>query len=192
MKLEFQTIEKKNNQRPFREFLTMCSMSDTPGFPKVFNVFCAKSPNEWITGINKRDGGKHVKIPKTKVGLAVVSSIAPFQELLRLSNGQLHNIAPDVALMIGLSMLMLVEQAQEKMGPNFEHFDLHPDNVFVDMDTIETYVWGEFMWDGPKVSLIDFDLVDGDFKGIFDGKPKEHKKKRKSIVPIVPREQLPC
>jgi len=179
---------EKNNQRPFREFLTMCRMSGTPGFPKVFNVFCAESPNEWIAGINARDG-KHVKIPKTRVGLAVVSSIAPGTELLRLSDGQLQKITPDVALMIGLSMLMLVEQAQEKMGPNFEHFDLHPDNVFVDMNTIETYVWGEFMWDGPKVSLIDFDLVEGDFSGTFDSiePPPEHAAKRHGKVPIAER-----
>jgi len=179
---------KKNNQRPFREFLTMCRMSGTPGFPKVFNVFCAESPNEWIAGINARDG-KNVKIPKTKVGLAVVSSIAPGTELLRLSDGQLQKITPDVALMIGLSMLMLVEQSQKKMGPNFEHFDLHPDNVFVDMNTIETYVWGDFMWDGPKVSLIDFDLVEGDFSGTFDNiePPPEHAAKRHGKVPIAER-----
>ena len=75
------------------------------------------------------------------------------------------------------------------MGPNFEHFDLHPDNVFVDMNTIETYVWGEFMWDGPKVSLIDFDLVEGDFRGTFDDiEPvKEHFEKRHGKVPIAER-----
>lgn len=177
---------KIDNQRPFREFLTMCRMSGTDGFPQVYNVFCAESPNGWIAGINKRDG-KSVKLPTTKFGLAVVSSVAPGKELLSLADQKntilLSKITPQVSLMIGLSMLMLVERAKEKMGQNFEHFDLHPENVFVDMNDIKTYSWRQYEWDGPKVSLIDFDLVAGDYKGFFqmkgiDGDPPEHKIKR--------------
>lgn len=169
-----------DNQRPFREFLAMCRMSGIRGFPKVYDVFCATSPNTWISSFG-------LPLPETKFGLAVVSSIAPGSALIRLNDRELNMMTPKTSLMVGLGMLYLLNDAKKAMGPDFEHFDLHPDNVFVDLKTIIHYDFipdeksGErFAWDGPLVSLIDFDLVEGDYKGYFDedGPPGEHASKR--------------
>jgi hypothetical protein len=140
-----------DNQRPFREYLSMCRMSGTPGFPLVYDVFCAESPNDWISKAGK-------SIPKTDYGLAVISSIAPGIPLLQIMKKR-DRINLDVVYRIALAILTLISAAKEKLGADFEHFDLHPDNVFVDIENEKQYTYSSYGFIGPTVSLIDFDLV---------------------------------
>lgn len=140
-----------DNQRPFREYLSMCSMSGTSGFPLVSGVLCAKSPNKWIKDSNN-------KIPNTKFGLAVISSVAPGIPLLRIMEKK-DDINPALVYKIALVILRLISYAKIKLGDDFEHFDLHPDNIFVDMSNVQEYHFSSYRFLCPVVSLIDFDLV---------------------------------
>ncbi len=142
---------KKKNSRPFREILCMCVLSGTSGFPELIEMGYANKPLEW-----------HPRIKKDSIlGLYVVMKIVPGVTLSK------YNIKsnPKDALNISLSILHRILQARCKLGKSFEHFDLHPDNIFInDKCTNEKlyYKNDTYITQCPSVTIIDFDLVEAD------------------------------
>jgi hypothetical protein len=135
-------------ERPFREILALCAMSGTPGFPCLYKRGCARFPSAWAP-----DGGP----ADTVVCPYVVMSIAPGATLSALD---LRGLKPELSLGIALQLLRLLLTAERKLGAGFQHFDLHPDNIFVDVATCApTSIVEGMRISCPSVTLIDFDLV---------------------------------
>lgn len=126
------------NERPLREISVLCEMNGTSGFPTVFETGCALWGAERCPYviINKMSG-------------VVLTRLA------------ISSLTPQVRLGIALQLLRLLGEARDKLGEKFQHFDLHPDNIFVDTEhCVELpYLMYGFKFRCPTVSIIDFDLV---------------------------------
>jgi hypothetical protein len=116
-------------------------MSTVPGFPNLFESGCVLWNGEKCPYviINKMQGTVLTKL-------------------------NVNSLTPEIRLGIALQLLRLLGEAKAKLGPHFQHFDLHPDNIFVDLDHCAD---DDFVLDGikfkcPNVSIIDFDLVHSD------------------------------
>ncbi len=178
--LKFYNLKK--NSRPFREILCMCALSGEPGFPELVEFGYADKPISWASD----------SILENILGLYVVMRIIKGEELSKLN----IKIGSKNALTISLGILYRIIQARIKLGPNFEHFDLHPENIFIDTECKNTtdiekiYLDNDkYVLDCPKVSIIDFDLVEAD-KINFLPYEKQQKNKRygymKFIKTVVP------
>jgi hypothetical protein len=156
-------------------------MSGIEGFPCVFKEGCAYAPQAWAPGI--------------PVGFApyVVMSFASGTTLSALN---LEALSQEALLGILLQLLHLLQLAQERIGPSFQHFDMHPDNIFVDTakctqvpSILRTVDGSRVKVSCPKVQLIDFDLVTGElFEGttVFAPLP-EQREKTVGPVPVPER-----
>lgn len=129
------------NERPLREISVLCEMSGVRGFPMMFESGCVLWESEKCPYviINKMRG-----TVLTKLNVA--------------------SLEPKIRLGIALQLLRLLGEAKEHLGEHFQHFDLHPDNIFVDLDNCvdEDYVLDGIKFRCPSVSIIDFDLVHSD------------------------------
>ena len=134
-------------ERPFREIIALCAMSGTPGFPCLYKRGCAAFPRAWAP-----DG------PAAAVVCPyVVMSLAPGATLSALD---LRGLTPALSMGIALQLLRLLLTAERKLGAGFQHFDLHPDNIFVDLTACApTSIVEGLRISCPSVTLIDFDLV---------------------------------
>lgn len=183
------TLRAVQNERPFREMLTLCKMSGTEGFPRVFDRGCARFPTKWMK-----------KVPKD-----MATVVAPFVVMstargVPLANLNLSLLTTAQATAIAMSLLALLLTARARMGNSFEHFDFHPDNIFIDMDctgagaveTDEAPKRPPLRVSCPQVSLIDFDLVRADetFAGLPQFAavlPEQTAKRNAKVVPVPER-----
>lgn len=176
---------KLANERPFREVATLCRMSGVSGFPCLYNYGCCQTPRNWLP-----KSPIHVEAER---GLFAVMSLAKGTPLMDLD---LKQMSPMQVFGIIAKLLILLFHARERMGKTFEHFDLHPDNIFIDLDhcmplAVPVNATEVLTIKCPSVSLIDFDLVQSDFfkpQQGFSSKPlPEHRAKRENKVPVPER-----
>jgi len=155
------------NERPFREVLTLCNLSSIGGFPCVYEAGAATMPRAWLPPTAVESLGGRVCL---YVVMDVARGVALSQlDLRRLTRAQMETIA--------FKLLAFILIGQYKMGAAFEHFDLHPDNIFVDIAPVTAAaaiecgaLTGVLVKESkllvagcPRVQLIDFDLVNAEF-----------------------------
>jgi serine/threonine protein kinase len=136
------------NERPFREISTLCALSGVDGFPCMISRGCASIPSAW-------------RLPIKGVCPFVIMSLAEGEELTKID---LRKFSPQQAVGIVLQIIKILENAQQRLGSDFEHFDLHPDNIFIQSQkcTKPEHIvsrFGTLTVSCPAVSIIDFDLV---------------------------------
>ena len=154
--LKFYTA--KNLNRPFRDLLTLCRLSGNDGFPEVYDIGYSVNPVLWSPK------GKY----KTDAGYYVVMSIMPGEPLSQ-SN---IKMSKNEALNISLGILERLIQMRNILGKDFEHYDLHPNNIFIDRNACSSDTTR-----CPSVYIIDYDLVKAeDIKYLPDVKQQTFKK----------------
>lgn len=196
----FEAIGAVNEERPFREVITLCRLSGITGFPCLFFYGCMQTPSAWFAS--------HKDEPPTGHGLFALMSEAAGVSLLDLD---VNALSLEDIRGIALKLLIIMEHGRRRMGPDFQHFDLHADNIFVDMDNCSNdvvqlqlqnadprYDMRNFFYTAkacPAVTIIDFDLVRGSavldhanpnyprFNKILD----EHKSKYTGPTPVPER-----
>ena len=148
-------------QRDVRELYTMCALSTVQGFPTVYT------------------SGK--MLVESKEHLFVISER---MNGVSLSSLDLSKLDSQAMIIILLKILWLLFEAQKSFGNEFQHNDLHPDNIFVDVTdckaqliTIGKYV---FEVTCPAVSIIDFDLSRTD---LYNTDVNPRKESKGSILP---------
>jgi hypothetical protein len=177
------TVEA-NNERPFREVMTLCAMSGTPGFACALKFGCCRAPKDWSVG-------QLDSMPD--IGLYVIMTLAPGVSLFAL---ELEKLTRSQIEGIGFKLLGLLRAAGERLGGDIEHFDLHPDNIYIDTSKCSSSTI--VLPDGsrqtlacPNVSIIDFDLLDAPvFHTQLSGFQKElpeQKAKKEGNIPVAER-----
>lgn len=166
------------NRRPFREVLTLCRLSSKDGFPVLHRIICAARPTAWL-----KQAGVQKPATLPPHGLAAIYSVASGVELSKLVHSP--SLTSDNIVVIGFRILHLLSVARDQLGPRFEHFDLHPSNVFVDFEnTVQTRLLDR-TFTSPRVTIIDFDLVTADFKTVITTRETQHVVKRRTrTVPV--------
>ena len=174
-----------HDDRPFREVATLCSLSHVDGFPCVFEYGAAKRPSVSAWGVPPA---------LAPLGLFVVMSTAQGKAL---SDLDISKLSPASTVAIAWRLLGLLHSAKQALGGRFEHFDLHPDNIFVDTEhcmaptRIALPGGGSEVVTCPTVSLIDFDLASSaDFDKAINAANiplKEHVFKRVSTTRVPER-----
>jgi len=158
------TERGKKDERPFREVAALCALSRTPGFPDVHEAGVT-SLAKWAD----KDCGKD-KCFDPRVsndGLYVVMSLTKGTALMDTEREYWQDAdrGRERAASVSRQILELLRKAKATLGASFQHFDLHPDNIFVQKEPK-----GSFYNVGlepthrfePSVELIDFDLVESD------------------------------
>jgi len=154
------------NDRPFREVVVLCALSGIPGFPCLYQSGCAKRPSAAPWGVPDK---------QSEVGLYAVMSKVKGVPLIDMD---LKKMSRNQALGVSLRILILLKDAQNALGENFRHFDLHPGNIIVDVDNCfptEFVVPGQnqrLRVDCPSVTIIDFDLSVADVLQYNNNLPK--------------------
>ena len=150
--------------RPRREIYTTCALSGLRGYPTFISAHKCKVPHKWFKKFR-------VKRPDHPTGMALVTRLmggTPLnsldQTLLNIyhSGDKFENDATK-SVAICLRILDLIRAAEKRLGGRFVHHDLHPDNVFVDVEDTDTFEWNDYTVTSPRVGIIDFDLADTDF-----------------------------
>ena len=147
------------DSRPFRETDTLCRMSGVPGFPEMIERGCAETATFAPWNLRAPAPMVHYVAMSTATGVELSKL-----DLQRLTLSQKQSLA--------IQLLELLCEASRRLGDTFQHFDLHPDNIFVDVDergggaAEATPVKCFGTEEEPhtrdasiRVSLIDFDLV---------------------------------
>ena len=179
------------NDRPLREIYTLCKMSGTPGFPKVYDKgISVKLPEGWHTppkvlhkGYSLQETIKRQELLDDPNVPFVVMSMASGATLSKLD---LKTVAPPSKLLkIADELLDRLLTARTILGEHFQHFDMHPDNIYVDFTQT------------PSVVLIDFDLVRSNafetapLNAYVSKKPLEdHRKKLTDVISPIPERTL--
>ena len=71
------------------------------------------------------------RVKKDDAGLFVAMSLAKGKNLSEID---IRTLKAEKVYGISLFLLGILKKAQEVLGPSFEHFDFHPDNIFVELD----------------------------------------------------------
>ena len=124
------TERGKRDERPFREVAALCALSRTPGFPDVYEA--------GVTNLAKwadKDCGKD-KCFDPRVsndGLYVVMSLTKGTALMATEREYWQDAdrGRERAASVSRQILELLRKAKATLGASFQHFDLHPDNIFV-------------------------------------------------------------
>jgi len=171
------TIE---STRPFREVITLCLLSNIKGFSQWFEYgFTTILPS--INGIDKVSYGLYVVMDKA--------------EGIPLSNLKFHELSRSQTIAIAVHLIGIVKKCREVLGDDFRHWDLHPDNIFVDFSQvykIDVHIENiHLLGKSPALTIIDFDLasfakLDSFFKSPIE---VEHTNKINSSI-IVPERTL--
>lgn len=146
------------DERPFRELVTQCRMSGVDGYPCLYWFGCMKTPYAWFNKLQSTE------VPRAKTGAFGVQNVTKGTQLMHV---QLRNLDQEQISAIAARLLVLIEFARRRMGNDFQHFDLHPENIFIDTECKDLLIL-ELAKDNqiavpcPGVNLIDFDLVRGE------------------------------
>jgi hypothetical protein len=139
----------QENNRPLRELICLCRLSGIEGFPKIFKMGQTIFPKMWA---------KDTK-PSNDRGFYVIMNIVPGEELSKVN----IKMGRKKALSVSLSILHRLLQARKALGNDFEHYDLHPNNIFIDkkacFDKTMSTKCNKYSIQCPPVYIIDFDLV---------------------------------
>jgi serine/threonine protein kinase len=139
----------KEGNRNLRDLIVSCRLSGIDGFPKVYKMGYTLAPREWSPDVD-------------------FESDRSYYILMSMINGEVlskMNIKMGVekALNVSLSILHRLIQARNALGDDFEHYDLHPNNIIVDMKKCEKTIMltknDKYKVQCPPVYIIDFDLV---------------------------------
>jgi hypothetical protein len=163
-----------DNNRSLRDIICMCRLSGIEGFPRVYKMGYTLAPKEWMNGSNNGDDR----------GFYVLMSVMGGEELSKMN----IKMGVEKALNVSLSILHRLIKARNALGDDFEHYDLHPNNIFVDMKKCDKEVLltssGRYKVECPPVYIIDFDLAKASgIKCIPDD--EEHKKKKEGYFGIL-------
>ena len=137
-----------NDTRPFREVYTQCAMSGTSGYncligfarapwDAVSHLFAMNTEElyensmlSFSESLEKKktlaDGRTLVPVPANV--LFMISTFTQGSPLLNLDLTTNHAIMPGLVL----NLLSTMQKAERRLG-NFTHWDLHADNIFVDL-----------------------------------------------------------
>ena len=155
------TIEDKD----VREIFTTCALSTSYGFPIVHDYgttqynsaspFWNKFKNNYIECVPDKNKVKDVKL-YTRV-YYLVTEIAGGKEL---NDKNLAGYKPHELISILYQLAIIFKNAKDKL-PYFLHNDLHPGNIYIDDEFKDKliYIKNNTYINGPKVSIIDFDLT---------------------------------
>lgn len=157
--------------RAKREIFTTCALSGTIGCPKVFEYgtthYKARSPfwGDFEKTYIKCVGTNKWKFEPYQLynnAYFVVTSISP-GATLDGSDINLFKLQPQQMFSIIYQLKEIFSNIYKKI-PTFIHNDLHPGNVFIDIhETYQDWVTmttkESSLVMGPKVNIIDFDLV---------------------------------
>jgi hypothetical protein len=139
----------QQNNRPLRELICLCRLSSVDGFPKINKMGITIFPKDWINNVK----------PNNDRGYFVVMSIVPGEELSKIN----IKMSKKQALNVSLSILHRLLQARQALGNDFEHYDLHPNNIFIDKKSCQhktmSTTCDKYDIHCPAVYIIDFDLV---------------------------------
>jgi hypothetical protein len=157
----------QQNNRPLRELICLCRLSGIDGFPTVYKKGITIFPKEWA---------KDVK-PLNDRGFYVIMSLVSGEELSKV-NIKMSKVQ---ALNVSLSILHRLLQARKALGDDFEHYDLHPNNIFIDkkacLNKTMSTKCNKYNIHCPAVYIIDFDLVKANsIKCIPDSSEHSNKK----------------
>jgi hypothetical protein len=180
------------DERPFRETLALCSLQGKPGFSKLYEYGIMATPTDWVPSL---------ATPRVaKRGLFVVMSKMEGKPLTEV------NFAfrkPEFGAIIAWKLLSILDTLSKTLGPSAEHFDFHPDNIFINYNetnprACQTIEWisstGSRVRIGcPEVNIIDFDLIDGEMfhsgnrKNLFENELPEQHAKKVGFLPVPER-----
>lgn len=166
-------FSREGDDRPYREITTICALSGLANF-SCFHEF----------GVTKLTVNG-----KDTTGLYVLMNMAKGRPLGSYEPSEI-NLHQSVG--ISIKLLAAIVYAQSRLGENFEHFDLHPDNIFIDLTvcTPQEVTIGDqvVVFDCPNLTIIDYDLVSSShYCGVYELELPEHKTKRLSTCPVPER-----
>lgn len=127
--------------RPFREVYTQCAMSGTAGYnclvgfahtawenvEHMFGLTTGALYTPDLKRVDKLADGRMLNPLPTRV-LFMISTFTQGEPLLNLNLVEHHAIMPGLVL----NLLSTMQKAERRLG-QFTHWDLHADNIFVDM-----------------------------------------------------------
>ncbi len=188
---DFQGKQKPEfDERPFREVLALCSLQGKPGFSKLYEFGIMDTPVEWAPALQRA----------ARRGLYVIMSTMDGSPLTQLS---MAYRAPEFGAIIAWKLLSIIDTMRQTLGPSAEHFDFHPDNIFVYVPKgkqrdCEVITWktpsGRTQTIGcPEVNIIDFDLIEGELyhsgnrSNKFQEELPEQHTKRVGFLPVPER-----
>ena len=137
--------------RPFRDVYTQCKLNGEAGFPTLldygvisYDDFNYISKNQTLfkktRTPNSLDGnGKESKLPvfissppSHFLFMITTRLMSPWIPLLKLDLRQNHDSLIGAVLQIA----SVYQRAKTKLGPEFQHWDFHADNIFVNMNEV--------------------------------------------------------
>ena len=191
LKLYPNAYTKKNlmrEERCFREAYSLCSLTDVDGFPTVYKIGNCRWPSAW------HDEDKRVpkSIPNTDLFLFVEMSSAKNDQSLELGSFDfkiLNSLDLNNIDDISQRLLHLLDSAKEQLGDTFQHYDFHPDNIFVKFNKKIDDIVEDDRLTIESVDIIDFDLVDSshfdrpEYNYHFDKSLNEHQTKKNGSPP---------
>jgi hypothetical protein len=157
-------VYSPDTDRPRREIYTTCALSRLRGYPTFIAAHKCKVPEKWFKKFK-------IELPAHPTGLALITRLMNGTPLNNLDQTLLNvnyendkfRLDPTKSVAICLRILDLIRDAEKELGGRFVHHDLHPDNVFVDVEDTDTFRWNGFTVVSPRVGIIDFDLADTNF-----------------------------
>jgi hypothetical protein len=178
---------QNEDDRPYRDIVSLCTMSGVPGFPCAYEFGCALCPRSW-----HHDLANPRAIPD--VGLFIEMSFSAGETLSSLN---LDILNPEDVLTIAWKLLGLLQALSANLGGNVEHYDFHPDNIFVQIKpsecqevTVRTTKHVQTV-SCPNISVIDFDLLSSNTLNAMEGfsheRLREHTSKKIGLVSIPER-----
>jgi serine/threonine protein kinase len=177
------------DERPFREVLALCALQGKPGFSALYEYGIMDTPVNWVPILTKA-------APR---GLYIIMSLAQGRSLSEID---FSFKTPMFGAIISWKLLNIMDTMKSTLGPSAEHFDFHPDNIYIHMPTKDSSTCDMIQWKTPsgiksitcpQVSIIDFDLVEGGLfhsgnrKNAFEEELPEQKTKRTGFIPVPER-----
>lgn len=146
------------NTRNLREIYTLCRISGIKGVPELKKYGITTLPKEYGNNLGK---DKLFYICSIVKGDAISDMNIIFEK------------KTDV-LFISLEILKILQRIRERLGNDFEHYDLHVGNIIVDRKKSP-----------PGVSIIDFDLADSKQLSFLPPETKWDKLKKGHLLGII-------
>jgi len=163
LKLYALAIKNAIEDRDVREIFTTCALSNSYGFPTVYDygttLYSSKSDfwidfkKNFIDCVPQRDKPNDIQFYNKVYFLT--TSVSSGREINKIN---LLNLEPNQLISILYQLAVIFKYAKVNV-PGFVHNDLHPGNIFIDDSKNSFYVHNGIEMTGMKVSIIDFDLA---------------------------------
>lgn len=152
------------NTRNLREIYTLCRISGIKGVPELKKYGITTLPEEYGKNLGKE---KLFYICSLIKGEAISDMNIIFEK----KSDVLH---------VSLEILKILQRIRQRLGDDFEHYDLHVGNIIVDKKKSP-----------PRVSIIDFDLADSKELHFLPGEVKWDKLKKGHLLGIIDEKVSP-